>query len=196
MQVLFAHLVYGDCSKIKMIIFWFPTYVRGDFDGLKSTGFLAESHLFAFNTLRLVYSMEKNTNNWLHHSFVANDASFSTLPFRTLSYLVYRCLQQILLLFYQPSVELELWKRFHVFKKVRNISRFDWDSHECVTIICLYTHSEKLKPIDHVLLKFAYCPVNKDAVTVRRSDWPRAKWDHPYCKPMTGHFMTNPGASD
>ena len=127
MQVLFAHLVYCDCSKIKMIIFWFPTYVRGDFDGLKSTGFLAESHLFALNTLRLVYWMEKNTNNWLHHSFVANDASFGTLPFRTLSYLVSRCLQQILFLFYQPSVELELWKRFHVFKKVRNISRFDWD---------------------------------------------------------------------
>ena len=44
-----------------------------------------------------------------------------------LSYLVYRFLQQILFLFYQPSVELELWKWFHVFKKVRNISRFDWD---------------------------------------------------------------------
>ena len=29
------------------------------------------------------------------------------------------------------------------------------DSHECATIICLYMHSEKLKPIDHVLLKFA-----------------------------------------
>ena len=29
------------------------------------------------------------------------------------------------------------------------------DSHECATIICLYNHSEKLKPIDHVLLKFA-----------------------------------------
>ena len=92
-----------------------------DFNGLKWTGFLAESHLFAFNTLRIVYSVEKNTDNWLIHSFVANDASFGTLPCGTLSYLVYRCLQQIL--FYQ----LELWKRFHVFKKVRNISRFDWD---------------------------------------------------------------------
>ena len=28
------------------------------------------------------------------------------------------------------------------------------DSHECATIICLYTHSEKLKSIDHMLLKF------------------------------------------
>ena len=28
---------------------------------------------------------------------------------------------------YQPSVELELWKRCHVFKKVRNISKFDSD---------------------------------------------------------------------
>ena len=98
-----------------------------DFNGLKWTDFLAESHLFAFNTLRIVYSVERNTDNWLHHSFVAKDASFGTLPYRTLSFLVYRCLQQILFLFYQPSVELELWKRFHVFKKVKNISRFDWD---------------------------------------------------------------------
>ena len=35
--------------------------------------------------------------------------------------------EQTLFLFYQPSVELELWKQFHVFKKVRNISRFDLD---------------------------------------------------------------------
>ena len=43
-------------------------------------------------------------------------------------------------------MELELWKRFHVFKKVRNISRFETDSHECATIIYLYMHLEKLKP--------------------------------------------------
>ena len=60
----------------------------------------------------------------MHHSFVANDASFGTLPYRTLTYLpIVQCLQQILFLFYQ----VQLWKRFHVFKKVRNISRFDWD---------------------------------------------------------------------
>ena len=29
------------------------------------------------------------------------------------------------------------------------------DNHECATIICLYTHSEKIKLIDHMLLKFA-----------------------------------------
>ena len=74
-----------------------------------------------------LFGGKKHTDYWLHHSFVANDASFGTLPYRTLSYLVYRCLQQILFVFYQPSVELELWKRFHVFRKVRNISRFDWD---------------------------------------------------------------------
>ena len=86
MQVLFAHLVYGDCSKIKIIIL--ISYLRARrFQWYKMNGFLDESHLFAFNTLR--------------------------------------CLLQILFLFYQPSVELELWKRFHVFKKVRNISRFD-----------------------------------------------------------------------
>ena len=38
-------------------------------------------------------------------------------------------LHQILFLFYQPSVELELWKQFHVFKKVGNISRFNLDRH-------------------------------------------------------------------
>ena len=61
----------------------------------------------------------------MHHSFVANDASFGMLHYRTLSYLVYRCLHQIFI--YQLSVELEPWKRFHVSKKERNISRFDWD---------------------------------------------------------------------
>ena len=33
----------------------------------------------------------------------------------------------IIFLFYQPSLELELWKQFHVFKKVKNILRFDRD---------------------------------------------------------------------
>ena len=35
-----------------------------------------------------------------------------------------------------------------------------------------------------------YCTVNKDAVAVRRSDWPRAKSDDAYCK----RTMTNPAA--
>ena len=99
----------------------------------------------------------KNADNWLHHSFVAYDASFGMFALLDviLFWLTY-VLQQILFLFYQPSVELEPWKQFHVFKKVRNISRLiKTDIHECATIICLYTHSEKLKPIDHVLLKFA-----------------------------------------
>ena len=71
--------------------------------------------------------MEKNTDNWLHHSFVANDTSFGMLPYQTLSYIDVPMSSAIFFLFYQPSVELELWKQFHVFKKVRNISRFDWD---------------------------------------------------------------------
>ena len=108
-------------------LFWFPTYVRDDFIDLKWTGFLAESHLFAFNTLRIVYSVEKNTPiiDCITHLLLMT--LFGTLPYQTLPYLVYRCLQQTLFLFYQPSVERELWKRFHVFNKVRNISRFDWD---------------------------------------------------------------------
>ena len=65
------------------------------------------------------------------------------LPYRTLSYLVYWC-TDIFSKSYFYFIN-HLWKQFHVFKKVRNISRFDWDSHECATIICLYTHSEKIK---------------------------------------------------
>ena len=97
----------------------------------------------------------------MYHSFVANDASFGTSAFNLsdlsdvilLGLPMYRCLQQILFLFYQPSVELELWMQFHVFKKVRNISRFDTDSHECATIIC---HAlRKVNTLNYVLLKFA-----------------------------------------
>ena len=35
----------------------------GGVNGLKRTGFLAVSHLFAFNTLRIVYSIETNADN-------------------------------------------------------------------------------------------------------------------------------------
>ena len=39
---------------------------------------------------------------------------------------------------------------------VQKSKLIETDSHECATIICLHTHSEKLKPIDHMLLNFAY----------------------------------------
>ena len=38
----------------------------------------SESRLLAINTLKIVLSIEKNADNLLHHSFVANDASFRT----------------------------------------------------------------------------------------------------------------------
>ena len=60
MQVLFAHLVLGDCSKVKMIILISYLHVRARrFQWFKMNGFLAESHLFAFNNLRIVYSAKK-----------------------------------------------------------------------------------------------------------------------------------------
>ena len=51
----------APCLRRLFWLFWFPTYVRDNFNGLKWMGFLAESHLFAFNTLRKVYSVKKNT---------------------------------------------------------------------------------------------------------------------------------------
>ena len=120
----------------------------GRFQWFKMNGFSCwKSFVCIKNPKNSLFGEKKTPIIGLHRSFVANDASFGTLPHRTLSYLVYRCLQQIFL-FYQPSVELELWRRFHVFKKVRKTSRFDWDRQSL-------SFSEKLKPIDQVLLKFA-----------------------------------------
>ena len=47
--------------------------------------------------------METNADNWLHHSFVANDASFRTFALSEVILFglqMYRYLQQILFLFY------------------------------------------------------------------------------------------------
>ena len=89
---------------------------------------------------------------------------------------------------YQPSLELELWKRFHVFKKVRSISRFDWDRQSRMCDYHLSLHALQSTTCFSNLHRHNYCPVNKDAVAVRHLDWPRAKWDHTYCKWTTGHF--------
>ena len=120
MQVLFAHLVYGNCSKIKMIIL--ISYLRAKrFQWI----FLLSHLLFLFNTLRIVYSMEKTPIiDCITHLLLMTLHSECCL---IIWFTNVRCLQQILFLFYQPSVELELWMQFHVFKKVSNISRFDRD---------------------------------------------------------------------
>ena len=56
--------------------------------------------------------METNADNRLHHSFVANDASFGTFAFISDVILfglpMYCYLQQILFLFYQPSAGVSL----------------------------------------------------------------------------------------
>ena len=74
------------------------------------------------------------------------------------------------------------------------------DSHEYVTIICLHMHPEKIKTngprASQIFIRRNYCPVIKEAVAVRRFDWPRGKRDHAYCYRMTGHSMTNPRATD
>ena len=158
MQVLFAHLVYSDCTKIRWL-FWFPTYVRDDLNGLKWTGFLAESHI-----------------NHLWNSSCGSN--------------------------------------FMCSKKVRNISRFDWDRQSRMRDYHLSLHSPGKVKTNWPYMCFSnrrnYCPDNKDRIQpklisiniyskniiVWRSDWPRAKWDQAYCKRTTGHFMTNPGALD
>ena len=113
--------------------------MHDDFNGLKWTGFLAESHLFAFKTLRIVYSMETNADNWLHHSFVANDASFGMFA---LSNVILFGLPISKSYFYFIN---HLWK--HLFINVRNISDLiETGSHECATVIWIYRHLEKIKP--------------------------------------------------
>ena len=82
--------------------------------------------VFTCNTLRIVYSMEKNADNLLHHSFVANDASFGPFPLLDVILFglpMYGYLQQILFLFHIPLVEAISC----VVEKVRNNSRFDRD---------------------------------------------------------------------
>ena len=52
--------------------------------------------------------MEKNADDLLHHSFVANDASLELWLYPMLSYSVYRCtdiLSKSYFLFHQPSAE-------------------------------------------------------------------------------------------
>ena len=160
MQVLFAHLlwpslaklVYGNCSKIKMIILISYLRARWFQIGLKWTGFLEKSHLFAFNNLRIVYSMEKMPiilyciTNWFLMTLHSE-----LLPYQTLSYSLYWC-TDIFSKSHQPSMEamscvqnrknhFKIWLR----KTVTN-----------VRLSFVYKRTRKrLKPIDHVLLKFA-----------------------------------------
>ena len=78
MHVFRAHSlasVYGDRFRIKIIILICDRW----YHGLKWMSFLAKSHLFAFNTLRIVYSMKEQPIIYLHHTFVAKDASFGTI---------------------------------------------------------------------------------------------------------------------
>ena len=110
------------------------------------------------------------------------------LPYRTLFHLVYPC--TVLFLFHQPSVELELLKQFHAFQKVRNISRFDWDRQSRMRDYHLSLHTlRKVKTnrprASQICIGVTFCPVNKDAVAMRCSDWSRAKWDHAYCHRTT-----------
>ena len=102
------------------------TYVVDDFNGLKWTGFLAKDICFAFNNIRIVCSMEKTPIiDCITHLLLMMLHS-ELLPYRTLSYSVYRC-NDIFSKSYFYFIN-HRWKLFHVFKKkVRNISRFDWD---------------------------------------------------------------------
>ena len=73
-----------------------------------------------FNTLRIVYSVEKTPIiDCITHLMLMTLHSECCLIGR------YPIWFTDVFSIYQPSVELELWKGFHVFKKVRSISRFD-----------------------------------------------------------------------
>ena len=127
--------------------------------------------------------METNADNWLHHSFVANDAAFGTFALSDV------------ILFGLPISSANL---FFILSTICE-SNFMCEKHFMTWLRQTVTNArlsfvfkrtrKRLKPIEHVLLKFAwrrnYWPVNKDAVTVQRSDWPRAKWDHAYCDRTT-----------
>ena len=61
------------------------------------------------------------------------------LPYRTLSYLV-------IFLFYQPSVsKMQETVQDLIETSDTGSDGVETDSHECAIIICLYTHSEKIK---------------------------------------------------
>ena len=60
-------------------------------------------------------------------------------------------------------------------KKVRNFQDLiETDSHECATIILGKVKNQSTMCFSN-LHRRNYCPVNKEAVAVQRSDWPRAK---------------------
>ena len=96
--------------------------MRDDFNGLKLTGFLAESHLFALNTLRIVYSVGKKNPpiiDSITHLLLMTLHSERCLIGR---YPIWFTDVSANLIFILSTI---CETRFHVFKKVRNISRFD-----------------------------------------------------------------------
>ena len=126
--------------------------------------------------------MEKNANNLLHQSFVANDAVFGTFALSDVILVglpMYRYFQQILFLFHQPSVEA-----ISSVQKVRIIFQdlIETDSHKCGTMICLCMHSEKttcLSNLHRLSIKINIL-IGREQNEIT----------------PTGHFMANPGASD
>ena len=155
--------------------------MRDIYNGLKWTGFLAESHLFAFNTLRIVYSVEKT--------------------------LIIDCITHLL----QITLHMEccLIERYpiwftDVFSKFIFILSTICGTRAVEAISCVQKSKKHFKirlrqTVTNVWISLLqalgevktnwprasqirrnYCPVNKDAVAVQRSHWPRAKWDHTY----------------
>ena len=62
-----------------------------DCNGLQWTGFLAESQMFAFNALRIVYPMEKTPIIYCITHLLLMTLHLECLPYRTLSYSDYQC---------------------------------------------------------------------------------------------------------
>ena len=102
--------------------------------------------MLTFNTLSIVCLMEKTLiiDCITHYTqFVANDASFGMFALSDIFLYVLPISSANLILFHQPSVEAISC----VQKSKKHFDLIETDSNECGTIICLQTHSEKIKKI-------------------------------------------------
>ena len=108
-------------SKIKIII------LSSDVHAIDRFFFLAESHLFAFNTLRTVNSPEEPPIIYCIAHLSLMMLYLELLPYRTLFYSVYRCTKSLLISF--------CGSHFIRSKKETFQNLIGTDSHECATTI-------------------------------------------------------------
>ena len=139
-----------------MIILVFFLQVRW-FHVLKWTGFLAERHLFSFNTLRIVHLMEEPSIIYYITRLLLMTLHWELLPHGMLSYSIYWCAD----IFSKSLLILinHLWTQFHAFKKVRNISRFDRGRQSQMRDFHLCIHALNRQCGSQICIRRIYCPV-------------------------------------